>query len=153
MNQYSLSVLLAGILSLCGFHTLQADPQDLAGTWIVHNGEIGGAPIPRHIELTYSFKGNQLTMVSSNGSHYEGKFHLETDANPERLTFTLQDEIGELIFNHWVYKIEGDELLLCGESNTRPGVTTPFPKSFESKKGNDLSMLLRLKRPSRPSGR
>jgi uncharacterized protein (TIGR03067 family) len=121
--------------------------QALHGKWQIVKAEEAGGPSPKEvIELIYTFEGE--TADNGNTSSREDASYLPYRSNQasKELTFTIIDEAGEKVVNNMIYAVEGDTLKLCVVWNSRLGVSKPFPKAFETMKGDRLSSLIVLKR-------
>lgn len=128
-------------------HSDHPDHQALQGRWEIVKAEAeGGNPVGQAIGLVYTFEGDRLDLQTPRPVVMKAKFTIDPEEQPSKLTYIILDEVGESVFNHAIYRIEGDTLTLCGSWNSRPGVRKAFPREFKAANGDPLSYLMVLKR-------
>ena len=123
----------------------RADLKALAGTWATVGGEVKGAQISKDdLPFRWTFRaGGKLVFADlKQGTESTSAFTLDASETPKEIDLTYEGHAEALkgARQYGIYKLEGDELVLC---LTQPGAAEEDrPKGFSTKEGE--VMLWRL---------
>lgn len=120
----------------------------LEGTWAVEALEVDGAQLPPEALSTSQLllDGDRFRFESPE-SNYEGVFTIDVEAEPHTIDidFVEGPEAGRT--NHGIFRVDGDELLLCLDVNGRPA-----PRLFSAPMGSGHACeRLRRSNDARPA--
>src|SRR4051794_7412841 len=94
---------------------MDAELQQLQGTWRAGKIETGGRPVPTQAarRLSYVFASDRVTLVEGQEATGAGTVSVDPDANPKTIDVVMTSGPGCARSARGIYEVTGDHLTLC----------------------------------------
>jgi uncharacterized protein (TIGR03067 family) len=111
---------------------MEADLQQLQGTWRAVRVETGGGPVPAEVarRLRYRFEGGRVTLLEGERATGAGTVTVHPAATPKAIDVEMTEGPGSGQVARGIYEIVGDCLRLCIGPERPTGFSPAGPVSL-----------------------